>query len=117
MIKVSVIVAVYNTAPYLRQCLDSLMRQSLRDIEVLCVDDGSSDSSPAILRTYAERDARIKPTFLKENRGLAHARNVALAQATGEYVCFLDSDDWFADNALEKVYKAFTADIDTVLSI
>ena len=53
MIKVSVIVAVYNTAPYLRQCLDSLMRQSLRDIEVLCVDDGSSDSSPAILRAYA----------------------------------------------------------------
>lgn len=115
MIKVSVIVAVYNTAPYLRQCLDSLMRQSLRDIEVLCVDDGSSDSSPTLLRAYAECDARIKPTFLKENMGLAHARNVALAQATGEYVCFLDSDDWFADDALEKVYKAFTADIDTVL--
>ena len=79
------------------------MAQTMTDIEVLCVDDGSTDASPAILQQYAERDQRIKPTFLKENTGLAHARNVALRQATGEYVCFVDSDDWLATDALEKV--------------
>lgn len=103
MTKVSVLVAVYNTADYLPQCLDSLLAQTVTDIEVLCVDDGSTDASPAILQQYAERDQRIKPTFLKENTGLAHARNVALRQATGEYVCFVDSDDWLARDALEKV--------------
>ena len=109
MTKVSVLVAVYNTADYLPQCLDSLLAQTMTDIEVLCVDDGSTDASPAILQQYAEWDQRIKPTFLKENTGLAHARNVALRQATGEYVCFVDSDDWLATDALEKVYDTFVS--------
>ena len=65
MTKVSVLVAVYNTADYLPQCLDSLLAQTMADIEVLCVDDGSTDASPAILQQYAERDRRVKPTFLK----------------------------------------------------
>ena len=107
MTKVSVLVAVYNTADYLPQCLDSLLAQTMADIEVLCVDDGSTDASPAILQQYAERDKRVKPTFLKENTGLAHARNVALRQVTGEYVCFVDSDDWLATDALEKGYDTF----------
>lgn len=115
MTKVSVLVAVYNTADYLPQCLDSLLAQTMIDIEVLCVDDGSTDASPAILQQYAERDQRVKPTFLKENTGLAHARNVALRQATGEYVCFVDSDDWLATDALEKVYDTFEDGVDTVL--
>ena len=68
-----------------------------------------------ILQQYAERDKRVKPTFLKENTGLAHARNVALRQATGEYVCFVDSDDWLATDALEKVYDTFEDGVDTVL--
>ena len=86
MTKVSVLVAVYNTADYLPQCLDSLLAQTVTDIEVLCVDDGSTDASPAILQQYAERDQRIKPTFLKENTGLAHARvsmSVSLTVMTG----------------------------------
>ena len=112
MTKVSVLVAVYNTADYLPQCLDSLLAQTMTDIEVLCVDDGSTDASPAILQQYAERDKRVKPTFLKENTGLAHARNVALRQATGEYVCFVDSDDWLATDALEKVYDTFEDGVD-----
>ena len=113
MIKVSVLVAVYNAAEYLPQCLDSLLSQTLHDIEVICVDDASTDSSVDVLKRYAATDNRIKVICLKENGGQAHARNVALESATGEYVCFLDSDDWFANDSLEHCSKMMDDNPDT----
>ena len=115
MPKISILVAVYNSAVYLPQCLDSLLGQTLHDIEVLCVDDASTDNSLAILRQYAERDTRVKVFALDENHGIAFARNVALSNASGEFICFVDSDDWLGPNALEAVCKTFTDDVDSVL--
>jgi glycosyltransferase, group 2 family protein len=107
MSKISVLVAVYNTEKYLRQCLDSLLGQTLDDIEIICVDDASTDSSPDILREYIAADNRIKLITLKENRGQAHARNQALKISTGEYIAFLDSDDYLASDALEQIVGTF----------
>lgn len=107
--QVTVLVAVWNTAEYLPQCLDSLRRQTLRDIQVVCVDDASTDKSLAVLRRYASTDKRIEVVALPRNHGQAHARNVALRQAKGKYVCFLDSDDWMADDCLERAVDVFRA--------
>ena len=92
-IQVSVIVPVYNVEAYLPACLDSLVNQTLTDIEILVVNDGSTDGSAAIAKEYAARDARIR-VFDKENGGLSDARNYALPHARGEYVAFVDSDDY-----------------------
>lgn len=105
--RVTVLVAVYNTAPYLSACLDSLLCQTLADFQAVCVDDGSTDGSPDILKAYQARDPRIEVVTLKANQGQAHARNIALRQARGSYVCFLDSDDWLAPDALEKTVRVF----------
>ena len=80
---ISIIVPVYNTAPYLPQCLDSLVNQTYRDIEIICVNDGSTDNSPDILKAYAERDSRIL-VIHQENLGLSGARNKGLESARGE---------------------------------
>ena len=90
---ISIIVPVYNVAAYLPQCLDSLVNQTYRDLEIICVNDGSKDDSLAILEEYAANDGRIK-IISRENRGIADSRNEALAQAHGEWVMFVDSDDW-----------------------
>lgn len=103
-VKVSVVVPVYNTAPYLPQCLDSLTGQSLTEIEIICVDDGSTDDSPSILREYAERDRRIK-VLSQQNQFAGAARNNGMAAACGEYIMFCDSDDFMAENALELMYE------------
>lgn len=102
--KVSVIVAIYNTASFLRQCLDSIIGQTLRNIEIICVNDGSTDNSLDILNEYAARDKRIK-IISKENEGLgaASARNLGLTLATGKYISILDSDDFFKLDMLEKM--------------
>lgn len=89
---VSIVVPVYNTEPYLRECLDSLVNQTIADIEIIVVDDGSPDSSPAIMDDYANRDPRIK-VVRQENGGLPAARNAGIAIARGRYVGFVDSDD------------------------
>ncbi|MBQ6654683.1 MAG: glycosyltransferase [Erysipelotrichaceae bacterium] len=102
--KVSVIIPVYNSEKHLRQCLDSVLSQSLQDIEVICVDDGSTDSSPEILEEYAERDARLT-VINQENSYAGTARNNGLKAARGEYVIFWDSDDFFEAQALEKMYE------------
>lgn len=101
--KVSVVVAVYNAAPFLRQCLDSIVNQTLKNLEIICVNDGSNDDSGVILAGYAASDRRIK-ILSKENEGLggAPARNLGLSQATGDYVSILDSDDFFEPTMLEK---------------
>ena len=101
---ISIIVPVYNTAPYLPQCLDSLVNQTYRDIEIICVNDGSTDNSPDILKAYAERDSRIL-VIHQENLGLSGARNKGLESARGEWVMFVDSDDWLNEEALKKALE------------
>lgn len=92
MVKVSVIIPVYNVEKYLRECLDSILGQTLRDIEVLCIDDGSTDSSPAILAEYAAADARVR-LFRSDRVGAYKARAIGVQAAKGEYIHFMDSDD------------------------
>ncbi len=101
--KVSVILPVYNVAPFLRQCLDSIAGQTLKDIEIICVDDGSSDDSPAILSEYAERDERFV-VISQANAGAGAARNRGIREACGKYLSFLDADDFFALDMLQKAY-------------
>lgn len=103
-IKVSVVMPVYNAEEYLRQCLDSVVDQTLKEIEIICVDDGSTDSSLDILREYQEKDSRIQ-VFHQENKFAGCARNLGLSHASGKYVIFWDSDDFFDLEALEKLYQ------------
>lgn len=103
---ISILVAVYNTAPYLPQCLDSLCGQTLRDIQIICIDDCSTDQSPQILADYAQRDARITLLRTPHNSGQAAARNLGLQIATGEFTTFVDSDDWLAPDALKQALEA-----------
>ena len=105
MLKVSVIIPVYNVEAYLRQCLDSVVNQTLREIEIICVDDGSTDKSAAILKEYAAKDGRIK-VLTQSNTGAGAARNVGIARATGEWITFCDADDWIEPNAIEKMVAA-----------
>ena len=98
--EVSVIIPVYNTEKYLRECLDSVVNQTLRDIEIICIDDGSTDHSGAILEEYEKADSRITVISL-ENQGQAAARNCGMRCARGKYIYFLDSDDYIEINALE----------------
>ena len=105
MPKVSVIIPVFNVEEYLGECLDSILGQTLREIEVVCVDDGSTDGSAAILDTYAAKDGRVK-VLRQPNAGAGAARNAGLAVATGEYLLFCDPDDWCEKRCcLDKVYE------------
>ena len=90
--KTSVIIPVYNTEDYLEECLDSVLAQTQREIEVILVDDGSTDSCPEIEHRYAERDPRVR-VIMQENQRQGAARNRGLEQARGKYVYFMDSDD------------------------
>lgn len=105
MPKISVIIPVYNTASWLEECLNSVVNQTLSDLEIICVDDASTDKSGSILKQYAHKDKRIQIITLKENLGLSHARNIGLDQARGEYIYFLDSDDYIVSDALEILYN------------
>ncbi|AQP45765.1 glycosyltransferase family 2 protein [Tessaracoccus flavus] len=91
---ISVIVPVYNVAPYLTQCLDSVLAQTFGDFELLLVDDGSTDGSSALCDAYAARDDRVRVVH-QPNAGLSAARNAGLKLALGEFITFLDGDDWF----------------------
>lgn len=101
MVKVSIIVPVYNVEKYLSKCLESLINQTLKDIEIVCVNDGSTDNSLSILKEYANKDSRIK-VIDKQNKGVSVARNLGIEVATGEYLMFVDSDDYLIENACEK---------------
>jgi glycosyltransferase involved in cell wall biosynthesis len=115
--KISVVLPVYNVECYLEECLDSLLGQTLQDIEIICVNDCSIDDSLLILTRYAESDPRIKIINQIENQGLSTVRNRGLNEAVGEYVYFMDSDDYLADvNALEQMYAASTSDDIDILS-
>ena len=115
MPKVSVIIPIYNVEKYLRECLDSVVNQTLKDIEIICINDGSTDNSGLILEEYGNNDKRIK-VIHKENEGAAIARNVGLKIAEGEYLSILDSDDYFELNMLEDMYKeAVENDLDIII--
>lgn len=103
MAKVSVIIPVYNVEPYLRQCMDSVVGQTLKDIEIICVDDGSTDDSLNILKEYAAEDSRVQ-IIQQQNAGAGAARNNGMRHATGKYLSFLDSDDFFEPRMLERAY-------------
>ena len=105
-IKVSVIVPIYNAEGFLRECLDSVVNQTLRDIEIICVDDGSTDRSGLILSHYRQEDRRIT-LIRQENSGSGAARNRGIRSARGEYIAFLDADDSYPEaETLEKLYEA-----------
>ncbi|MHA7967368.1 glycosyltransferase family 2 protein [Paenibacillus sp. CAU 1782] len=103
-VQVSIIVPVYNVELYLKDCLNSLLHQTFRDIEIICINDASTDHSLDILRKYAHMDNRIVIIDSPENRGLSYSRNQGLAHARGEYVYFLDSDDLIVPNAIEELF-------------
>lgn len=115
--KVSILTAVYNTASYLPQCIESVLAQTHRDWQLICIDDCSTDGSLDIINRYAATDSRITVVRNAENQGQAKARNAGLLHADGEIVTMLDSDDWIAPDALEKIVAAFegSRDIDCVL--
>ena len=109
MPKISVIIPVYNQVPYLAECMDSVLAQTLRDIEVVCVDDGSTDGSGRMLDEYAVRDPRVK-VIHQANAGAGSARNAGMNVATGEFLAFMDPDDLYPDEGvLEEVYSAAIA--------
>ena len=115
MYKLSIIIPVYNVEKYLKECLDSVCNQTLKDIEIICINDGSTDNSLSILKNYAQKDTRIK-IISKENEGQASARNLGIKKSSGEYVAFVDSDDFIEPSMFEKLYtKAKNNDLDIVM--
>lgn len=106
MPKVSVIIPVYNVEQYLERCLDSVINQTLQDIEIICINDGSTDGSLEILQRYAKKDSRII-LVNQANKGIGITRNIGLGLARGEYLAFVDSDDWIDLKTFEIIYKKF----------
>ena len=113
--KVSIIIPIYNHEKYLRECLDSVVNQTMNDIEIICINDGSTDGSLDILKEYAAQDDRIK-VIDKENTGVGPSRNVGLECVSGEYVMFLDSDDILRNNACEVAYEKIKESNSDILS-
>ena len=104
---ITVIIPVYNTREYLKECIDSLLHQTYADFEIICVDDCSKDAyTLELLKKYEGLDARLQVIYLPENKGAAEARNIGLEHAKGEYVTFLDADDWFDADMLEKMHDS-----------
>jgi glycosyltransferase involved in cell wall biosynthesis len=105
--QISVIVPVYNVAPYLKRCVNSICKQTYRELEILLIDDGSVDESGVICDELAKTDDRIR-VIHQENGGLSSARNTGLNQCTGEYIAFVDSDDWISPIMIETLYRLCT---------
>lgn len=105
MINISVVVPVYNVEKYLEECLNSLLRQNMDEMEIVCVEDKSTDRSLCILKEYEQKDKRIKIVENKQNGGLAYSRNQGIKIAKGKYIVFVDSDDMLVDNALRELYE------------
>ena len=112
---ISIIVPIWNTDKYLRRCLSSLVNQTKKDIEIICVNDGSTDNSLEIINEFAAKDSRIKAVTQK-NQGVAVARNVGLKNATGVYIMWCDSDDEYVPDMCEKMFNAIeTQKVDMVV--
>lgn len=101
---ISIIVPVYKVEPYLRQCVDSILNQTYRDLEILLIDDGSPDCCGKICDEYEKKDKRVR-VFHTENRGLSIARNLGLKETQGDYIGFVDSDDWIEPDMYEVLLK------------
>ena len=112
---VSVIVPVYNVENYLERCLESIINQTFSNIEIICVDDGSTDRSGELLDKYEEIDSRII-VIHKENEGVSSARNAALSHVKGRFVYFIDSDDWIEGNAIEEFVSCMKEEVDVVVA-
>ena len=111
--KISVIIPIYNTSLYLPRCIESILQQTYQNIEIICVDDGSTDSSLQLCKQYADENEKIT-VYHQSNQGVAAARNFGLRYATGEYISFVDSDDWLEPGMYEKMLKSaekYTSDV------
>lgn len=108
MPKLSIIVTAYNIEPYIRESLDCVLAQTLMDIEIIVVDDGSTDGTPGIIRDYAQKDARIRPILFEKNTigGVATAANAGMDVATGDFIGFADGDDIYDPKMFERLYEA-----------
>lgn len=116
-VKISVIIPIYNCEDYIKQCLDSIKDQSLNDIEIICIDDASTDNTLNIINDFSKKDKRIKCIMQSKNFGAGPARNRGLELARGEYISFVDSDDFIIDNnAYEKLYEIATKNYADVVS-
>ena len=102
--EISVLLPVYNSAKYLTECIESVLNQSFTDFELICIDDGSTDESPAILDTYAKKDARIR-VIHKKNAGYGHSMNLGLKNAKGRYICIIESDDYIVQDMYSRLYE------------
>lgn len=114
---ISIIIPVYNSEKYLVNCLNSVIYQDFDDIEIICINDASTDRSCSILHNYQNIDPRIHIIDLKKNMGLSHARNTGLDNATGEYILFVDSDDELENNAITNLYNGIVKQSDIAASI
>lgn len=111
--RISVIVPIYNAELYLERCIDSIIAQTYKNLEIILIDDGSTDRSRAICETYAKKDSRIR-VLCKCNGGASSARNMGIEIATGEYIGFVDSDDYIALDMYESFYNLISEDVDLV---
>ena len=107
MVKISVILPIYNIANFLEESLKSVLNQTLKDIEVICINDGSTDNSLEILNKFAKKDNRIK-IIDKKNEGTGVTRNIGLNEASGDYIYFFDPDDYIVENTLYELYENIT---------
>lgn len=101
---ISVVIPVYNVEAYIERCVNSVRNQTVENIEIILIDDGSPDQSPVLCDQYAEKDRRVR-VIHKKNGGLASARNRGITVATGKYIFFLDSDDWLEKDGLQQLYE------------
>ena len=114
--KISIIVPIYNTAKYLPKCLDSSINQSYQNLEIILIDDGSTDNSGQIADGYAKKDSRVK-VFHQKNAGQSAARNLGLEKATGTYVSFIDADDQISKDFISKLFSPYESDTSTIISV
>ncbi len=103
---VSIVIPVYNVESFLKQCLNSIISQTFKNIEIIIIDDGSTDKSPQIIEEYKKNDSRIMAVFLEKNVGAGNARNEGIKIASGKYIVFIDSDDWITEDYIEKLYNS-----------
>ena len=107
--KISIILPIFNMENYLECCMDSILSQTFDEFELICIDDGSTDSTPTILNRYAQKDSRVK-TIAQANQGVGIARNRGIEMAQGQFLSILDADDFFEPSMLEKMYDLALAD-------
>ena len=115
MLRISIIVPIFNAEQYLPRCIDSIISQSFTDLELLLIDDGSTDGSGLICDSYADRDRRIR-VFHKENGGVSSARNLGVKEAKGEWICFVDSDDELLSGGLQTMVDGISNEVDMVMA-